>query len=72
MEEGRTIADLSHEGYNTIGPAVAWFGERWVAQVIASKMEEILELRRAKPESGKSIVALWWMIENGKERAKKI
>jgi hypothetical protein len=34
-------------------------------------MEEILELRRAKPESGESIVALWWVIENGKERAKK-
>ena len=34
-------------------------------------MEEILELRWAKPESGESIVALSWMIKYEKESAKK-
>jgi hypothetical protein len=42
-----------------------------LAQVIASRIEEILELRRGKPVSGESIVGLWWMLENGKEIFKK-
>jgi hypothetical protein len=71
MGKRRTIADVSHEGEHAIGPSVAWFSEWWLARVIASKIKEILELSRAKPESSESIVALWWMIENGKESAKQ-
>jgi hypothetical protein len=67
MGERQTIADVSHEREHAIGPSAAWFGERWLARVIASRMEEILDLRRGKPESSESIVALWWMIENGKK-----
>ena len=39
-----------------------------MTRVIASEVEEILELRRAEVESRQSIVALWVdYIENGKE-----
>jgi hypothetical protein len=54
------------------GPASAWFGEWWLARVIASEIQEIPELRRTKVESGESIVALGWMIKKmGKKIHKK-
>ena len=65
-EERRTIADASHVGKHAVGSAAAWFNERRLARIIAGEIEKILELRRAKFESGESVVSLWSTIENGK------
>ena len=62
MGEKLTIADVSHEGQHATGSSAAWFGKWRLARVIASEIEEILELRRGKSECGECIVALWWVI----------